>query len=478
MSERPDSIKRTTSRRWRLRLITISTGILLFVAVPVFQRLQSGDWPQRSSLHLTMFAGGLLFAAAACLPHHWNKRFLLVGLSSLLALITLEMLLGLVIGQEATSLYVWNDSYLYKLKPESSKKFRRTRINGGEVIDVQVNRQGLRGPDINPESTAPRLLVCGDSNIFAEFSQLKDTFVEQLRIRLTNSIGVPLEVLNAGTVGYGPDQILLRLEEDLPRFKPTIVVVSLFADNDLGDLLRNKLFLLNQQQELIPHQWKLSPGCQRPGQRIYEPLLWKLTRHAIRGTQSQWGKSTSFMDRWLQQCRDEYEQYVLKNDPWIRDLEADHYDADNSLLPEAESSKYKRRLLDRVLKKLRTVCETHRTELFIMVIPSPADLIPNFEFYEIDTGRFPNYQPEQLSQAISSLAKAHGISHINLFPTFATNSPKTLYFRGGDNHWNDAGQALAARVVATQLINEFPQNLQSDETNSRRIDGTKSELAP
>ena len=41
---------------------------------------------------------------------------------------------------------------------------------------------------------------------------------------------------------------------------------------------------------------------------------------------------------------------------------------------------------------------------------------------------------------------------INLYDTFSHNAPETLYFGDRDNHWNDAGQRLAAETVAPRVV--------------------------
>ena len=35
-------------------------------------------------------------------------------------------------------------------------------------------------------------------------------------------------------VGYGPDQATLRMNDELPRYQPDVVVLGVFAGNDFG----------------------------------------------------------------------------------------------------------------------------------------------------------------------------------------------------------------------------------------------------
>jgi hypothetical protein len=55
---------------------------------------------------------------------------------------------------------------------------------------------------------------------------------------------------------------------------------------------------------------------------------------------------------------------------------------------------------------------------------------------------------------LTDIAQRHAIEHISLFAPFQAADPCRLFFRGGDTHWNEAGQALAARLVAERLEGE------------------------
>jgi len=46
----------------------------------------------------------------------------------------------------------------------------------------------------------------------------------------------------------------------------------------------------------------------------------------------------------------------------------------------------------------------------------------------------------------------NGIHSINLFNVFRENIAEGFYFKGGNNHWNDRGQKLAAKETALYLI--------------------------
>jgi hypothetical protein len=107
------------------------------------------------------------------------------------------------------------------------------------MSDRETNNLGAWGSDLN--SSAETVLVFGDSNIEALFAKKEEIFPTQLAAALGS-----FQVANFGVRGYGPDQSVLRLEGLLRNHQQELgkvraVVLQVFADNDLGDLLRNDL---------------------------------------------------------------------------------------------------------------------------------------------------------------------------------------------------------------------------------------------
>ena len=106
----------------------------------------------------------------------------------------------------------------------------------------RINQWGFRGPDLDPRMPAHRIMVYGDSNVEAQFSNDGQTFAVQLHRELAGRFGLDYQVINAGVVGYGPDQVALRLEDELDVWHPDLIIDVIFADNDYGDLIRNGLY--------------------------------------------------------------------------------------------------------------------------------------------------------------------------------------------------------------------------------------------
>src|SRR5579871_5188433 len=87
-------------------------------------------------------------------------------------------------------------------------------------------------------------MVYGDSFIAAEGTPLQQTFVNQLERMLA------VHVISAGVPGYGPDQASLVMEDEIGSIKPSLIVFAIYSGNDFGDLVRNKIFNLDQHGQL------------------------------------------------------------------------------------------------------------------------------------------------------------------------------------------------------------------------------------
>jgi lysophospholipase L1-like esterase len=113
-------------------------------------------------------------------------------------------------------------------------------IRGTTVVPLESSRQttnswGVRGPE--PEPDAPlRGLILGDSYMQGMFIGDEETPPECLRRYLTRERKTRVSILNAGVMGYSPEQYYYTLLAFADRFRPHFVVVSACA-NDFGHML-------------------------------------------------------------------------------------------------------------------------------------------------------------------------------------------------------------------------------------------------
>ncbi len=105
-----------------------------------------------------------------------------------------------------------------------------------------------------------------------------------------------------------------------------------------------------------------------------------------------------------------------------------------------------------VLKQAKSVAEREKVELLVVIQPSIVDITENFRLSHKDLElRFPNYDRRRLSSVVARICTSAEIPFVNLYDTFESHDPPSLFFQGDNNHWNDRGQDLAARTVARYL---------------------------
>jgi lysophospholipase L1-like esterase len=361
------------------------------------------------------------------------------------------------------TIYRLHPRYLHALVPGARKLFVHRPANGGAKLLVRVNGDGFLGPELARSRGGPRVVVYGDSFVAAEFSSSAESFVGRLGARLGAALGQPVEAINAGVAGYGPDQVLLRLEDELATLAPDLVVVAVFAGNDFGDLMRDKLFRLGSGGALESRSPRIAPALAREFARAERlghgsMLLRGLGALAGRrgGRESPDSGRSSLLPEGgfpllLEKRRREYQQSIVGRDDEVLHLLGDPYDADLSLSPGSESARYKVALMEQVLVRMADAARARGTPVLFVFIPSAFDVCDGWE--HPDAAAFPEYGREALTAALSAIAQRRSLQSLDLFPHFREGGADALYFRG-DEHWNAAGQDRAAALAVGRIVAE------------------------
>jgi len=392
----------------------------------------------------------------------WAQNVVLLLGSSLLALGAAELLLRRYLPLDGL-LYRLHPRALYALAPNERALFVHTPQNGGGMVLVTVNSDGYRGDELR-RGEDPRIVVYGDSYVEADYVRVPQTFTKRLEDRLGAAAGRRVETVNAGTNGYGPDQALRRFQVEGERLRPRGVVFAIFADNDFGDLIRNRLYRLEDSGLEEAGGVLVEPmrSCFDPAARVPELEVVKRWRQFLRRSrrlhrrtpeereEQRRAAGAQYLQNSVEMCRHEYEEVVLKRNPGISDLVKDHYDADVSFFPDSAAASYKRALLEAVLRELRATAARQRVPVLVLVIPSPVDVCESCEI-PVDTATYPRYDRRRLSREAAAAAERAGLPVLDLFGAFRHAGPDSLYYRHGEDHWNAAGQDLAARLVGERI---------------------------
>lgn len=105
---------------------------------------------------------------------------------------------------------------------------------------VEINALGMRDKARTVEKPAGRLriAVMGDSFVEAMQLPLEKTFPALMERQVAECVGKPVEALNFGVTGYGTAQELLAYRHRAAAFAPEVVVLVVFAGNDLYNNVR------------------------------------------------------------------------------------------------------------------------------------------------------------------------------------------------------------------------------------------------
>jgi len=168
-------------------------------------------------------------------------KILLAGFSTAFGLLLLEVALRLAGYQAIYDVYskpsiFWEHEPLlgWAHTPSSEGTYVGPRPWPVEFsTPIHINSQGLRGPEV--EALPPdglRVLLQGDSVVAAVEVDYEDSFGARLQESLTEEMGVPVQVINAGVRGYGSDQSYLYFKERGHLLRPDLVIHH-HSHNDL-----------------------------------------------------------------------------------------------------------------------------------------------------------------------------------------------------------------------------------------------------
>lgn len=415
-------------------------------------------WSQATILAFGAALGALCFA-----PLAWNARVLALTISVGLTLGMAELVLRTALGPRYRTAVQLDDRVLYRLIPGARREYTRPAINGGVRIRYSINSQGFRGDELAPRGQALRVVVYGDSFTQAEYTRTEDTFAERLEVHLARRLETAVEVVNAGVAGYGPDQELRRMEDELDALAPDLVIVAIYAGNDFGDIVRNKMYRLADDGSLTDNAFTIDPIYAR---RIVvgrnEPIVKKLLRDGLRllsgdpnadvptGREARRARTEAA----LAQLQAEYREYVIEGDDVVHELLSDPYNADVSLLPDSDSARYRVALMEQIIGRMRTTAEARNVPLLLVLIPTPIDVADEHESGEVDRARYPAYRPEALTGVLEQIATRDHIPAVNLFGPFSARGARELYLKGVDDHWNEQGQDFSAELVSDFVVSQ------------------------
>lgn len=390
--------------------------------------------------------------------------------SFLLTIVMLEGALRIFFAPYITAIYELDDACLFRPKANSAHYWQKVPPNDFDVL-VRINDQGYRGPDRGFKAAETTVLVYGDSFVMAEFSPFELTYCARLEhaLRVDRTAAghsAPVHVVNGGIAGGGPDQYIPRLESECATVQPDLVIVAIYAGNDFGDLVRDKMFRVDPGggDDVIDNPWTFSGKVKQEFAMAEKPAIWRMVhrlrtdRRLTAGWESmaaaegaeRLAMSHRMLEADLTLCREEYDAYVEHGRNDVRKLLDDHYDSDIAVEPESDSARYKVALMRGVMRKLHKTAVANNVPLLFVAIPAPTDVIPEYRGGTPDTAKYPEYEAARLTTIVSDIAADLGVPCLDLFEPFKARG-QDVYLYAPDVHWNAAGQLQAAELTVAEI---------------------------
>ncbi|MCO6452542.1 MAG: hypothetical protein J5I90_17310 [Caldilineales bacterium] len=346
---------------------------------------------------------------------------------------------------------------------------------------VKVNDLGLRSPlDIGYEKPEGvyRILVLGDSFVEATQVELEETFGQQLGDILRER-GLQVEVINAGTGGWGNDQELFWLREEGRKYDPDLVVLSIYPRNDFmnnyqplesannGANLKPYFTLVDG--ELVPQLYPFDPDQAPPVEHDEavvvpeDPPPGPLT--ALGGLL----KQHSYLYRWIDP------RLRLANPPFAASLarlgllepgkETRLTAQGSNYVPMAyniyrtnhdEEWQAAFEISEAIFAAIQAETGSMGADLVTVLANSPEEVYP--DYWDFVEAQYPPMRGQDWSKAeahdlLLPMLEKLGIPALDLRPAFRDASEQAghmLHFKV-DGHWTAEGHAVVGKALADYL---------------------------
>jgi lysophospholipase L1-like esterase len=346
----------------------------------------------------------------------------------------------------------------WALEPDGTS-FQRTRDYG---VLVRTNAQGLRDRPHAVEKAPEtfRIVVLGDSFMEAYQVPLEASLPYRLQ-ELLAARGV--EVLNLGVGGYGTAQALLILEEEGLRYGPDLVVLAFYAGNDVHNNSRAIETALQGEDEPTTFARPYATATSLDGDLAWTPPdAARMAPHVER-----WRKrKASSLDALRRAVQPAMVAHLLERATarlWNRITAGDAYDPELAFgwpflreVADPETA----RLWDeawlatrRLLLEIDRVARAAGARFAVLIVP--ANFQVDGRLLAAMQADHPGlaFDPLRVNRELAAFCAGAGIPLLDPTPALAREQAagRPMYYSIEDHHWNAAGQALSAELLAEFL---------------------------
>jgi hypothetical protein len=337
-----------------------------------------------------------------------------------------------------------------------------------QTFRMQINADGFRDHDhpVEPPNDTLRVAVLGDSYIQAISVPAEHMFTAVLERSLANCVAEPrrVEVMNFGVSGYGTAQEWLTYAERVTKYRPDIVLLAVYTDNDI----------YNNHPALNPTMYsELSPYFTLDGDRLvldrsFEAHVGALERQPLL---RRWRMAITDRSKLAQLAYNVYGELRQRVRPRAEPSTTSERDSDEGLADLEHGATIYRppshpkvaeawRVTEAILVAWAAEVKGNGAEPWIVTLANARQTEPDLserQRYMAAAGLQDLYYPDR---RIAELAARHGIASVSLaepMAGYAASRGVSLNFRyqqidePGTGHWTEEGNRVAAEITAQRL---------------------------
>ena len=360
---------------------------------------------------------------------------LVVAASVVIGCIALEIVFAVA---PPGGIYVYVDEMGFRVRPYATWGAWRTNALGCNDRDhTEAKAAGVR-----------RVIVLGDSFNWA--GGLDGNYTRVLERRLAElTPDAEIELLNLGYPGTHPGEELALLRRDGMRFAPDLVLLGVAVGNDFLDAQPWRR-VIPVGGELTPIDLRREPVMMLFGAPFTDRShLWRFLA----------GRLAILRLRLSARARGEHEATggARLPDDAFHALERERMQvvarAPNATIATGEATVFAS------IAAMHELTAAAGARLAVAAYPEPFQV--DDELRDAVLAETPasedDFEWDRPQRTLRDYCRAHDLDYVDLLPAFrAAHDEGTAVYLHNEPHWNDAGQALAARELAPVVLRDLP----------------------
>jgi hypothetical protein len=340
------------------------------------------------------------------------RRLRWLGTTTIATWVLLEIALRIMsLFPGSNALYIHDPQLGFRVRPRATLGTNTTNAGGFNDVAPQANAGPLR------------CVIIGDSFVFGGVRR-KDNFVEGFKTLAAGHTG--LETVNLGIPAAGPENYLRVLQYEPAVKGAKLAVLMLFVGNDVS---QGHPDFITRVWLGAPRAMLRSPWLVRPSpDYLYSIKMLRASWRVLRWMATRNGAGTLPENVFLE------------------------IEMDNLAVCRREPSAFMQSCYDGTLALLDAMrIEANRQHITLAVVLAPDQFQVDAALRAKMASRFDlnmsDYDLDRPQRVLRAALEARGVPVLDLLPEFRAQEAREQLYLPLDTHWNEAGNALAARQL-------------------------------